>query len=152
MHSILKTALVALVVASLGATAVGDGYDPHQKLSYANDPTRQASAPARAMSEAPRPPSAAGAAVASQPSVSFKVGDMVLVGKSKCELKLGETVVGNVSRGTRVTVLAVQGNWIGAKVDQNGKQLSGWITDGDLVSSNALAGDPQSPDKSKTGR
>ena len=87
-------------------------------------------------------------AVAGQPAVSFKVGDVVLVGKAKCEVKLGETVIGKVSQGTRIAVLAVQGNWIGAKVDQNGKQLSGWITAGDLVSSNALAGDPQNPDKS----
>jgi len=150
MNSILKTALVGLVVAILGTKAFGDGYNPYQKLSYANDPTRRASAPAGATvkSEVPRPQSDMRAAVASQPAVFFKVGDVALVGKAKCEVKLGETVIGNVSQGTRIAVLAVQGNWIGAKVAQNGKQLSGWITAGDLVSSNALAGDPQNPDKS----
>jgi len=149
MNSILNTAIIGLVVAILGTKAFGDGYNPYQKLSYANDPTRAASAPTRATekSEAPHLQSDTRAAVASPPATSFKVGDVALVGKPKCQMKLGETVIGNVSQGTHITVLAVQGNWIGAKVDQSGKRLSGWITAGDLVSSNALAGDPQNPDK-----
>jgi hypothetical protein len=49
------------------------------------------------------------------------------VAKATSELKIGDRVIASLPKGTRFTVVAVQGGWIGANVEQNGQKLSGWL-------------------------
>ena len=74
-----------------------------------------------------------------EPAANFKSGDTVAVAKVTSELKVGNSVIANLPKGTRFTVLAVQGGWIGAKVEHNGHTVSGWLPTGDLAA-DAAAG------------
>ena len=69
----------------------------------------------------------------------FKAGDTAVVAKAAAELKVGNRVVASVPQGTQFKVLAVQGTWIGASVEQKGQKFSGWIANADLGNSPAAA-------------
>ena len=65
---------------------------------------------------------------------SLKTGDRATVAAPTADMKVGDRVVESVPAGTPVTVLAVQGPWIGVNVERNGQQASGWILMSDLSS------------------
>jgi hypothetical protein len=77
-----------------------------------------------------------------EPSPVFKAGDTVVVAKATSELKIGDRVITKLPKGTRFTVVAVQGGWIGANVEQNGQKLSGWLLYCDLATDAAAAPSP----------
>jgi hypothetical protein len=74
-----------------------------------------------------------------EPAPLFLAGNLVVIAKAKADLKLGDRVLATVPQGTQFKIVQVWGNWLGATIEQNGKKISGWITNADVASSAAPA-------------
>lgn len=61
------------------------------------------------------------------PPAPYSPGDEVVVVAKVAKLKKGKTVLGLIPAGTRLRVKKVQGKWIGAWADVDGKRTWGWI-------------------------
>jgi hypothetical protein len=131
----LKISLTSVVVASIAATSYGDSKRPWKQTSddfwASNQPA------ARTYYYAPRvaaqPQVTERQAYSYEPAPAFKTGEAVVVSKATSKLKVGNRVIANLPKGTRFNVVAVQGGWIGANVEQNGKKVSGWLIGTDLA-------------------
>jgi hypothetical protein len=141
MNALLKISLTAVVVASFATTSYADSKRPW--LHTSDDFTTAIQPPARTYYYVPRytaqPQAAERRAFSYEPAPAFKTGDSVVVSKATSELKVGNRVLANLPKGTKFAVVAVQGSWIGANVDQNGQKLSGWVLVGDIATDAAAA-------------
>jgi hypothetical protein len=68
-----------------------------------------------------------------EPAPTLKAGDSTVVAKNASEMKIGNRVIANLVKGTQATVLAVQGNWIGVRIDRNGQKVDGWVAASDFT-------------------
>ncbi len=134
MNAMLKVSLTVVAVASFAATALADSRHPWQHTSDDFGVSNQSAARAyyapRTMAQSPV---VERRAYSFEPAPAFKTGDAVVVAKTTSELKVGNQVLATLPKGTRISVLAVQGGWIGAKVEQNGQKVSGWLLGSDLA-------------------
>jgi hypothetical protein len=58
---------------------------------------------------------------------SIQRGDKVVTTESPTPLKIGEKTVGEVSRGTALSVIRRQGAWIAVRVSDSSGSVAGWI-------------------------
>ncbi|MBI3465346.1 MAG: hypothetical protein HY000_20150 [Planctomycetes bacterium] len=61
------------------------------------------------------------------PAPAYKAGDEVVVTAGRANLMIGNRAVGAASAGQHLRVLQVEGHWVGAQIEANGKQIGGWI-------------------------
>lgn len=118
-----------------GAKARGD-YDYGRSSSY-----RQSEMPRYEYLGSSAQPMESQRMYSYEPTVSFKAGDMIVVAASEGQLKIGDRVVATVPCGQHLTVLSVQGPWVGTAFDVGGKQTTGWILSGQVT----LATAPSKP-------
>jgi hypothetical protein len=147
MKTLSTMAFAFLAVGALiSSTANGAGYDWRQKITYANHPysssshdyvqrrTYLAEPPQEVyrtsthQAGTPCPHAQQAAAIS-----AFKPGDTLTVASAGASLKVGDRVVATVARGQRIIVSNVSGSWIGTSVEQDGRQISGWISPSELV-------------------
>jgi len=97
-----------------------------------------------------------GASVAAQPTVGpaqeFKPGDTVLVAQDRTKLMLGEKVLAELPKGTKLEVTTVKGDWIGGKVDLAGKKEVGWVTRSSVNLSGVVLAKPQTAEEARIPR
>jgi homogentisate 1,2-dioxygenase len=134
MNSMQKISLTLVAFVSFASTALaGGGYKNsagYQMLnSSRSNATRTYAVPAQAQTRQ---------SYSYEPALVLKAGDRAVLAKAG-ELRVGTSVLASLPQGTRITVVAVQGNWIGTNVEQNGQKLSGWIANTDLAN-NSVTG------------
>ena len=141
MNAMLKISLPVVAVALFAATALADSRHPWQHSSDDFGVPNQSAARAyyapRAIAQSPV---VERRAYSFEPAPAFKMGDAVVVAKATSELKVGNRVLATLPKGTRFTIVAVQGGWIGADVEHNGQMVSGWLLIGDLATDATPAG------------
>lgn len=146
MKTLLNISLSLLAVAILTtSTALADGYDWRQKITYGNSPFNKSTTSSRSC--ATRPSATWRQAYSYQPAqvesqraysyepaapAAFKVGDTI-VASANVPLKVGDRVVATVPQGQRITVSSIEGPWVGTNIEQDGKNVGGWILASDLA-------------------
>ncbi len=141
MKTLLNISLALLAIAILAAsTTFADGYDWRQKMTYGNDPTKRSTGVARTYTVRPEVESRRAYSYEPAAAASFKAGDTITVTAAEVQMKVGDRVVATVPQGLRITVSSVEGAWVGANIEQNGKQVGGWILASDLAVSTPCAG------------
>lgn len=66
--------------------------------------------------------------------VSFGAGDHVTIAHAGTKLMRGHDVLATLNEGQEVSVLEVQGQWIGTSVEIDGQVKSGWVATRNVVS------------------
>lgn len=132
-------ALPLAVAMTISLVSVALGYDWKQKITYGNDPTKRSAV----RSSATYSTSVFGSDTESRRAFSYqplayKPGDTLEVTAKEAELKIGDQVLATVRQGQRIYVTAVQGPWVGTHIEQEGRQIGGWI----LASQLGLAPSP----------
>ena len=61
------------------------------------------------------------------PQVEFKTGDRGVVTGNSAKLMVGSDVLGSIPKGTEFTLTRVQGQWLGASIEIDGRRVSGWV-------------------------
>jgi hypothetical protein len=61
------------------------------------------------------------------PEVSFKAGQRVAVAGDGVKLMRGRDAIATLDKGQEVTILKVQGQWLGTSVTVDGQTKSGWV-------------------------
>jgi len=75
------------------------------------------------------PPDKEGPAPSSPPaSQPLTVGAEVVIAKDGAPFYVERKIVAKLKKGTKVTVLSIQGEWIGARATLNGRAISGWVS------------------------
>jgi hypothetical protein len=135
MNAILKTSFTLVFVASFVAPAFADSKRPwlHTPDDFSLQRSQTSTRVTRTYVAQPQAESRR--AYSYEPAPSLKAGDKAVVAKDKSEMKIGDRAVATVPQGTQFTVVAVQGTWIGANVEQNGQKFSGWLASADLANS-----------------
>ncbi len=133
MNTMLKLSFTFIAVASFAASALADSKRPWAHTSDDFSAQQAHVQTYAAVTYAAQPQVESRRAFSFEPAPTFKAGDMAVVAKAMSQLKVGNRLLANVPQGTRFTVLAVQGNWIGASIEQNGRQVSGWVANADLT-------------------
>ncbi len=64
--------------------------------------------------------------------IAIQPGDVVTVQRNNARLMHGQTVVGSAPAGTTFEVTKVRDGWVGAVLDLNGREVKGWIWNGDV--------------------
>ena len=131
MNAMLKVFLAAIIVASMATTTLAGGGSVGRQYY----PT-QSYYPAQSYVVA-QPQVETRQAYSYEPGVTFKAGDMAVVGKAVSDLKIGTQVLATIPQGTRISVITVQDNWVGTSIDRNGQKVSGWVWGSDLAASAA---------------
>jgi hypothetical protein len=62
-----------------------------------------------------------------EPAMDVKNGDHVVVAAENAKVMLGNKVLATVNKGQEFPVLKVERGWLGAKLNVDGKEVSGWI-------------------------
>ncbi len=57
----------------------------------------------------------------------------VFVAKAKAELKMGNQVLATIPQGTQLNVVETRGTWVGTTIQQNGRQVTGWVAEADVA-------------------
>ena len=144
MKTLPRIALPLLAIVTLAASAArADGYDPRQKITYSNSPFNNSTSNTRTCRTwvaQPQVESRRACSYEPAASASFKTGDTIVVTAANAKLKIGDRVVATVRRGQRITVLSVQGPWVRTTIEQNGRNVGGWLLASDLATN------PRSPD------
>jgi hypothetical protein len=60
-------------------------------------------------------------------------GDKAIVNVEAGKLMIGDETVATISRGQRLTVLKVEGPWVGASIRVGGQDKKGWIRGSELI-------------------
>lgn len=63
-----------------------------------------------------------------QHAAMFQAGDKVVVAVDGANLVKGSETLGTLKKGDAFEVLKVQGPWLGAQIEINGKKTSGWVS------------------------
>jgi hypothetical protein len=64
--------------------------------------------------------------------LGIKASDMVVVARDSAPVMRGRTVLGAVARGTEFKVTKVVNGWLGAAMTLNGREVRGWIWNGNV--------------------
>ena len=57
----------------------------------------------------------------------FRAGDTVVVTSSSAKIMRGTRALGTASKGRKLTVRNLEGQWLGIEVEIDGKLINGWI-------------------------
>jgi hypothetical protein len=80
---------------------------------------------------------------------SFHNGDKAVVSVEYAKLMIGDRTIATITRGQQLTVLKVEGPWVGALVQTGGQEKKGWVqrtqlaTLADKTEAGAVAAMPQ---------
>jgi len=77
--------------------------------------------------------------------MTFHAGDKVVVSADHANLMKGMDTVATVNKGQAFDILKVQGPWLGAEIEMDGKKLTGWIWSQQVVAVNQPS--PSAPDQ-----
>ena len=58
---------------------------------------------------------------------SFRAGDTVVVTAEEASLKSGTETLGTAMKGQKFVVQKVEGPWLSAKIEGDGKTINGWV-------------------------
>jgi hypothetical protein len=146
MKTFPKITLALLTIVTLTvSTAFAGEYNWREKVTYGNDPTKRSTSSSsrsyarpyatwrQAYSYEPAQVESRRAYSYEPAAPAFKVGDTIVVTPAIVPMKIGDRVVATVPQGQRITVSSVEGPWIGTNIEQNGKNVGGWILANDLA-------------------
>jgi hypothetical protein len=143
MNALLRMSLPLLVVSSLVTNALADSKRPWKNTPddfWGQQNWGQQNFASRSSATVMQPQVEARRAYSYEPAPSPKAGDTVFAARAAVDVKLGDHVIANVPQGTRITVLAVQGPWVGVNIEQGGHQVGGWILATDLTTKSTASG------------
>ena len=70
--------------------------------------------------------------------VGFKAGERAKIAGDGVKLMRGHDVIATLNKGEEITVLKVQGGWLGTSIESHGETRSGWVAASNVVGVTAL--------------
>ena len=60
-------------------------------------------------------------------SAAYEIGDSVVVTSPRATLRVGRVDLARLPVGTRLEAIKVEGAWVGAAIEVEGKRITGWV-------------------------
>jgi hypothetical protein len=129
---------LTLLLTAQSSMAASPGY-PNIGIAHptyaSQQAKRQAASSYRAASRIYSQPVQSRRSFSYQPVVvdAFKAGEQVKIAGDGVKLMRGHDTIATLNQGQEITVLKVQGRWLGTSIEIGGETKSGWVAVGSVI-------------------